>query len=76
MNTNFSILDVSGETCPIPLLRVKKLLKTIPIGDRIKLIATDPNTKTDIQRFCQNGRSDLLEYSEGNGIYSFLILKT
>lgn len=75
METDFSILDVSGETCPIPVLRLKKILKTISTGNRIKLIATDPNTKTDVQRFCQNGKSNLLEYSENEGVYSFLILK-
>jgi tRNA 2-thiouridine synthesizing protein A len=75
MKTDFSILDVSGQTCPIPVLRLKKILKTTSAGDKVKLIATDPNTKTDVQRFCQNGKSTLMEYSELAGVYSFLILK-
>lgn len=73
---DFTILDVSGETCPIPLLRMKQLLKIMSKGGKIKLIATDPNTKRDIQRFCQNGKSQLLEYAETDGSFLFLILKT
>ena len=53
------ILDVKGFTCPIPLLRAKKELKKIAIGETLQVIATDPNTEKDFIRFCSRGKYEI-----------------
>lgn len=40
-------LDASGLNCPLPLLRLKKVLMEMPSGDIVKVIATDPAAHLD-----------------------------
>ena len=40
-------VDASGLNCPLPLLRLKKALMTMPSGDVVKVIATDPAAHLD-----------------------------
>lgn len=46
-------LDVSGHKCPIPVLRLRRLLEKIAIGEDITLLATDPMTLIDVPNFCR-----------------------
>ncbi|MET1256286.1 sulfurtransferase TusA family protein [Aliikangiella maris] len=66
MNTE-QTLDLKGFTCPIPLLRTKKVLKQMAAGDVLKILITDPNTKGDLNRFCQRGNYEMIdEISQGD----------
>jgi tRNA 2-thiouridine synthesizing protein A len=40
-------LDASGLNCPLPLLRLKKVLMGMSSGDVVKVIATDPAAHLD-----------------------------
>ena len=41
-------LDVRGETCPIPLVEMRKALKKAEQGDVIEIIGTHPASKKEI----------------------------
>lgn len=56
-------LDLKGHTCPIPLLRTKKALKNLSIGEKIRLLVTDPSTRNDLARFCLRGSCKLIDQS-------------
>lgn len=48
-DTSFEhVLDTSGLKCPLPVLRARKLIRTIPSGSRLKIICTDPLAEIDI----------------------------
>ncbi|CAA9892362.1 Sulfur carrier protein TusA [Candidatus Methylobacter favarea] len=40
-------LDASGLLCPLPLLRLKKILMQMASGEVVKVIATDPAAHLD-----------------------------
>lgn len=69
-------LDVTGHKCPVPVLRVRRMLETMPKGAILKIRATDPMTQIDFPHFCQESGHDLLENDESNGILHFRIKKT
>ena len=46
-------LDVSGHKCPIPVLRLRRLLEKLSIGETVMLLATDPMTLIDVPNFCR-----------------------
>ena len=70
------LLDVRGLTCPLPVLRAKKTLKTIPHGARLTVMATDPSSVRDFQIFCQQTGHCLEEWSEdAEGVFRYLIRK-
>lgn len=68
-------LDVTGHKCPIPVLRVRRMLERLPQGTILKVVATDPMTQIDFPHFCQESGHDLLEMTEVNAVFYFLIKK-
>jgi tRNA 2-thiouridine synthesizing protein A len=41
-------VDVRGETCPIPLVEMRKALKKAAPGDVIEIVGTHPASKKEI----------------------------
>ncbi|MDH3333680.1 MAG: sulfurtransferase TusA family protein [Gammaproteobacteria bacterium] len=69
-------LDAKGLNCPLPILKARKALKEVPDGGTLEIVATDPGAVADFQAFCRQTGNELLEHSEDDGIYQFLIKKT
>ena len=69
------VLDLRGLRCPQPVLRVKKALRTIPVGSVLVLECTDPLTVIDVPHFV-NQTGHTLEALERSGdLYVFRITK-
>ena len=45
-------LDTSGFNCPIPIIKAKKELNGMEIGESLELISTDPGAVSDIESLC------------------------
>ncbi len=54
-------IDLSGLNCPLPILRTKKALASLPSGAILKVITTDPATPADFADFCRKTGHQLLE---------------
>ncbi len=42
------LVDVRGETCPVPLVEVRKALRKALSGDVLKVVGTHPASKFEI----------------------------
>lgn len=51
-------------------------IRDMAMGDVVEILATDPSTKRDFLKFCNFLEQELIESSEANGVYRFLIRKT
>ncbi len=60
-------LDARGLKCPLPVLRARKLLKSMNVGDELMIIATDPAAPRDFAAFCAEAGHDLLSSTEEAG---------
>jgi tRNA 2-thiouridine synthesizing protein A len=69
-------VDAKGTNCPIPILKAKKAITTIPKGAVLEILATDPGAVSDFHAFCRATGNTLLEHSEAGGLYRFLIKHT
>jgi len=69
-------LDAKGLNCPLPILKARKALKEVPTGGTLEILATDPGAVADFQAFCRQTGTELLEHSEEDSIYRFLIKHT
>ena len=56
--------DASGLRCPMPILQTKKQMKTIEIGEILKVIATDIGTKKDFPAFAERTGNEIVELVE------------
>ncbi len=68
-------LDARKLNCPLPILRAKKALNTLTSGQTLKIFATDPGSVKDFEAFAKQTGNQLLESTESNGEYTFLLKK-
>lgn len=68
-------LDARGLNCPLPILRAKKALNDLSSGQILYVVATDPGSVEDFRAFAEQTGNDLLESSESNDEFHFLLKK-
>lgn len=62
---NEKTLDVRGLKCPMPIVKAKKELTGLEVGDRLKVVATDRGSVLDFQGWAkQNPTFALVEQRE------------
>jgi tRNA 2-thiouridine synthesizing protein A len=68
-------LDARGLNCPLPILRTKKALSQLASGETLELVSTDPGSVKDINSFCSQTGNELIQNSNSNGEFKFIIRK-
>ncbi|HET9311207.1 MAG TPA: sulfurtransferase TusA family protein [Actinomycetota bacterium] len=68
-------VDARGQSCPGPLVSLAKAMKNAASGDLLELLATDPGSKSDVPSWAEISGNELLEASEGEDLYRFLVRK-
>jgi len=66
-------LDARGANCPIPILKAKKAINDVAAGQTLEVLATDPGSVADFQAFCRTTGNTLMEQTQADGVYRFLI---
>lgn len=69
-------LDLTGLTCPIPIVKTAKAIKELQPGELIEALATDPGSVADFAAWSRSTGNELVEQSEHDGVYRFVIRKT
>ncbi len=67
------VLDTKGLNCPLPILKAKKALQGIPVGETLEVHATDPGAVADFEAFCRATGNELLRSTQDGDIYKFVI---
>ncbi|WP_227817392.1 sulfurtransferase TusA family protein [Nitrogeniibacter aestuarii] len=57
-------VDASGLSCPLPILRSKKMLATMETGQVLRVLATDPGSVRDFEAFARQTGNELLKSGE------------
>ncbi len=68
-------LDACGLFCPEPVMLLHTKVRELGAGKVLKVTATDPSTQRDIPKFCLFLEHQLLDSSEQDGTYTYLIRK-
>lgn len=61
-------LDLIGLQCPIPVLKIRKVIKTMNTGDTLNVVVSDKAAKIDIPHFCNETENKLIEIYEKNDL--------
>jgi tRNA 2-thiouridine synthesizing protein A len=66
-------LDTSGLKCPLPVIRARKLIRTLARGSRLKIACTDPLAEIDIPHMANTDGHRLIEKGrEGQQLWYLL----
>ena len=69
------VMNLRGLKCPLPALRVRKMLASLKSGDVIAAECTDPLTAIDIPNLLRQTGDTLEGKSEADGVLIFKIRK-
>jgi tRNA 2-thiouridine synthesizing protein A len=75
VHTISSIVDAKGQSCPGPLVSLAKAIKGARSGDLLELLATDPGSKSDVPSWAEISGNELLEATEQDGVYRYVVRK-
>ena len=67
------ILDAVGLNCPMPIIKAKIMLKSIPSGDVLEVRATDPGSVADFAAFCRQTGHELVSSTSEGDVFKFEI---
>ena len=68
-------LDLKGLSCPMPIVKTAQQIKELGSGDVLEALATDPGSVADFKAWCTATGNELVEQSEADAVYRFLIRK-
>lgn len=68
-------LDCKGLNCPMPIVKISRAIKTLQVGDRLHVLASDPSFKADVEAWARRLGHALVEFSETAGIQSATLEK-
>lgn len=68
-------LNVSSMSCPLPIIKTKKVLSGMESNQVLKVVATDAGAVKDMQAFADQTGNTLLASTEEHGAYIFYMKK-
>ena len=69
------LVEAQGLKCPEPVMLLHAAVRRSEAGGLIRLLATDPSTQRDVVNFCRFLDHELVEQSDVDGQFSYLIRK-
>jgi len=69
------IMNLRGLKCPLPALRVRKMLSSLKTGDLIVAECTDPLAALDIPNLLRQTGDTLEDKTDADGVLTFKIRK-
>lgn len=68
-------VDARGLSCPLPIVRTAMVMKDLPSGTLVEVLATDPGSKKDFTAWARTTGHRLLHDSEADGVYRFVLVR-
>jgi tRNA 2-thiouridine synthesizing protein A len=68
-------LDAKGLSCPLPILRTKKIFTTLAREQVLKVETTDPGSQNDMVAWAKRTGNEILKIEQGPGTFVFYIKK-
>ena len=68
-------LDCKGLPCPMPIVKMKKAIKTMDTDQVLKVTADDPGFLNDVKAWSEMTENPLLDLSEDAGVFVALVQK-
>jgi|TARA_B110000908_G_C10235605_1_gene443128 tRNA 2-thiouridine synthesizing protein A len=76
MDTKTTHLDARGLLCPLPVLKARKRLQSITVGDTLTMIADDPAAVIDVPHYCAESGNELVSSDQNGDDQTYVIRKT
>jgi tRNA 2-thiouridine synthesizing protein A len=68
-------VDARGLNCPMPIVRTAQAVRTVPSGETLEVLATDPGSVKDFAAWSRSTGNVIVEQSVDGGVYRFVMRK-
>ncbi len=70
-------LDCKGMLCPMPIVKTRKAMKGMEVGELLEMFSTDPGAMPDMNAWARQTKHELLEAQElEERLFRFVVKKT
>lgn len=69
------VIDVRGLYCPEPVFRTKIEIEKMTIGEKLKVVADDPQSEEDISMWVNRNGHELISIGKNEADLEFIIKK-
>lgn len=69
-------LDCKGLGCPLPIIKTKKAIDGLEVGQVLKMMATDPGSVNDMAAWVAKTGHELVDSGQDGNVFSYFIRKT
>lgn len=69
-------VDARKMSCPLPILKMKKAIDGLDVGQVLELVATDPGSVADVNAWCRQTEHELVSDKQDGAEYYFYVKKT
>lgn len=66
-------LNLQGLMCPIPVVKVSKAIKDVPVGGIIEATATDPGVMADIPAWAKSTGNEMVKVEKEGKVIRFWV---
>ncbi|MBG9824357.1 hypothetical protein ABE33_03285 [Bacillus safensis] len=73
--TSDQLLDVTGLACPMPIIRTKKKMNDLAVGQVLEIHATDKGAKADLAAWAKSSGHELITQTEEGHVLKFWMRK-
>lgn len=70
------VLDCTGMSCPLPVIKTAQAIKTIEPGQVLELLATDPGVEPDMHAWTRRTGNELLGITREGEVFHVLIRRS
>ncbi len=72
MPTADKTIDCRGMQCPMPILKAKKEILKIKVGETLEVLSNDPGSKEDFPRWAKRTGNEFLGVFEDTDTHYFI----
>ncbi|MGE0383999.1 MAG: sulfurtransferase TusA family protein [Gammaproteobacteria bacterium] len=62
-------LNLVGERCPLPIVRLNSEIRSLNAGEEIVVLASDRAFELDVQAWCRRTGHALVDFQDLQGVY-------
>ena len=75
MNDSKVTVDARGLSCPMPIVRARKAIETVAVGDVLEVLATDKGAPADFRSWCTQTDQKFLGVTQEDGFFRIVVKK-
>lgn len=66
-------IDAKGLSCPMPVIKAKRGISEIGMGEVLEILSTDPGSMADFKAWARSTGHELLMSQEQAGVFTYHI---